>query len=240
MQQKSHDGVSAPSWHSSGHPAVLPALGVVLLGALGEAATKIEPFVDAAWFGLETQVFLGRLSALWVSLFLVSATFYGITRVAGAMISAAGKRPVVVWTRRFLAFAALFYWLMAIHYVAGVEAAGDNPSSLMAFHDVFQILMTASLTGLLWPFTFDLSPSLRPARAIFLLGLAILGISWLLLEPDSVRHALVSLGILDPPMDLVQGGGFLRSLPYLGPLAPLIWSFSEQWRRPSSGPARQA
>jgi uncharacterized protein RhaS with RHS repeats len=49
-------------------------------------------------------------------------------RVAGAMIAAAGKRPVVVWTRSFLAFAALFYWLMAIQYIAVVEAAGDDPS----------------------------------------------------------------------------------------------------------------
>jgi hypothetical protein len=210
------------------------AAGGGVMCVLAFLASRVEQIVDAAWFGLEDQVFLGRLASLWVALFLVSALLYGLARATRSLSKIARKQPVVVWASTFLAFLTVLYCIVGVHYVILVETAGDAPRGVLAFHDLFEILMTSSVVALAWPHAFGFRPSSRRTPAIFCLSLVGMGLAFVLLEPDSARFVLIALGVLGPPPDFVGGGDFLSALPYLAPIPPLVWSLFEGW------PARKA
>jgi len=117
-----------------------------------------------------------------------------------------------------------------------VETAWGHPESV-PLGDIFEFLLAASLAAVLWPLTFNLHPYAQAARAIFLLGIVILSVSLFLLEPDNAK-GVHQLGFSEPPQDLVKGDRFLRALPYLAPVAPLLWSMFDRKQPPQKVPAQ--
>jgi len=225
MHLRSQGAVSGPNSVLTRLSFLLPLIaGATVMCLVGLLAKPIAQVIDAAWFGLEQLD--GGPGVLWVSLFLVSAALYGLVRVASSIFEGA-RTTVAAWVRSFLAFLAILYWVVGIHFIIVIEGTEDRPP-VWLWCSVFELLMVSSLAALVWPLAFGLRSHV-PARAIFLLSLTTLGLALVILDPDVVTVVLASLGVIEPPRSLLLGGSF-SALPYLAPIAPTLWEAFDSWR----------
>jgi len=235
MHLRSQGAVSDPNSVHTRLSFLLPLIaGATVMCLVGLLAKPIAQVIDAAWFGLEQLD--GGPGVLWISLFLVSAALYGLVRglvrVASSFFDVARINAVVSWVRSFLAFLALLYWIVGIHFIIVIEGTGDRPP-VWLWCSVFELLMVSSLAALVWPLAFGLRSHV-PTRAIFLLSLTTLGPALVILDPDVVTVVLASLGVIEPPRSLLLGGSF-SALPYLAPVAPTLWAAFDSWRGTAQG-----
>jgi hypothetical protein len=220
---KSRSGVPAPDpVQRRCSPAALIGSGATML-LLALIARGVEDLVAVTWFGLEEPTSLGRKGVLWVSLFLVSASVYVLGWVACKIVPELMKKVTFGWVRRFLVFLLLLFSIMSMHFLVLVGASGKHPT-IQIFVDVFYVFLISLLVAVLWPIALRLSPSDRAVQQVFGLSLLILGLLFLALEPDVVWVALADLGMVQTPRDLVQEDDFQTLLPYIAPVAPLLWS----------------
>jgi hypothetical protein len=207
--------------------AVFPLVaGAGILCALAILTHYLRWLVDAALFDLKTAVFLGRLEVEWVTLSLLSSIAYALLKFVLKLISLSKltirEHPATIWTENFLAMLATLYWIVALHFVALVRAAGDDPRLWLPLDDILETLMVSSAAAVAWAAVSPLAKSAMSLGRVFLFDLGALLVAYVALEPDSTRYILISLGLPGQQSDFLGGGNFLVTLPYLAIVPPLV------------------
>jgi hypothetical protein len=203
------------------------AIGPGLLAVVSLAASQMRWLVDAAWFGSQENFSSVAVSGIsWVSAFLASAVLYVIAVLATPLEWR--WSDVVAWSRKFLGFLMVLYWLVSLHSLMTVASAGAA-AGMWLWDSPLEILLVSSLSALLWPLSFRLPPY-PVGREIFSLSLVILGVVLLIAEPDVVALALAAVGLLETPQSALVGGS-LPALPYLTAIAPLLWAAFDRARQ---------
>jgi hypothetical protein len=209
-------------------PSVVFFVPSVVWGVVVLLARAIQGIVDAAWFGLaEPRVLLEVPGPLWVSHFVASAACLAFVRCTGILFEVLRTHPIAVLVRKFVTFLVLLYWIAGLHAIIIIGRSTGDASDWL-WGGIFDLLIISSLSALLWPLTFGLSP-FRPARGVFFLSLATLGLVLIALDPDVLVFTLSSLGVTAMPGCLFMGTSF-PDLVYLAPLPPVLWATYENWR----------
>ncbi len=205
---------------------ILGGAGITTVLAL--LAARIEPLVDAAWFGLNTEVYFGSGATPWVSLAFASGICYLALLAIRTTGQSSTRHRAAHWARSYLAYSALFYTLVAAPCVMLVEATDESASwrSMLTFL-VLEILLIAALSALLWVLAFHVPDYARAAWQIFLLGSVVLAVCQIVLDPGILDLVGSLLGIGDT-FDVVTPYVLPGSLAYLAPVTPLVWF---AWRR---------
>jgi hypothetical protein len=134
-----------------------------------------------------------------------------------------------------LGFVAVVSGLMTLEAIALVVAAGSQPRPLFGL-SFLELLAVSMLAGVLGPIYLSDDPRrLRTSFGLFLLSVAGLGTLLLVLEPDSATVVALALNLTDQPYDLVTTHRFLRTLPHVVAVVPLMWSVARSWRRGRAG-----
>ena len=213
------------------------ASALVTIACLGLLADLLRSVVDAAWFGLETNICFGSEATSWVSIALAATICYWSLLVFRKAIGAGKIHQDTEWVLGYLNFSMVVYSVIATEFVSIVEVTGGSISrrngevSALIFY-VSQVILVSSLAALGWVLAFDLSPYRRPARQIFLLGVVVLSILLIALEGGILDLLATVFRVSEPPVDLALTGDFLKRLPYLLPIAPLLWLTWHRVRRP--------
>ena len=213
----------------SGSNLLAAALGgVVVLIGLGLTALAIEPIIEAAGFGFEYS----ELEApFWIGLALLSSLAYAFLRLVERVSTPVSAHPVGNWLRRYVAFLAMLYGVLGVHVVQLVEATGSGKNFYpVVLFPVLQILLASSICALIWPLAFDIASWRRASKYLFGTSALVLLLSHVLDDPEIVTFALVTLELIEPPMDLVIGRSLSRKSILLIPILPVLWTLGVQWR----------
>ncbi len=218
--------------------------GAAIMTILTLLASRFEPLVDAAWFGLNTQVYFGPGATVWVSLAIASAVSYLALLVIRAAIESSKEHPATQWAHSYLTFLMLFYMLVAAPCVMLVEVTYKSASWRSAYEStliflILQIFLIAALSAMLWVLTFHPPDYGRAARQIFLSVSVVLAVGQLLLDPGIV-DLLGSMLRIGDTFDVVLPHKLPKRLAYLAPVTPLVWSAWRRWRSPQPAPGTPA
>jgi hypothetical protein len=207
---------------------VLPLVGgLAALVFMLLVAGQFEWLLEIWWFGELFPPTVGKHATTWLALLIVSAgvcaVVHGVSRVVNM-----GPVPIVImaWLRKYTSFVALLSFLVAIQLIAVVESAGprgpDTRPELIA-------LTVCALAAITWPLVYGGRRLVSSALVIFMLGAVILAVALVLLEPyafhylASVVNHLLGLEVVEVDQ-LFMSGRFLPLLPWLAPVAPILWA----------------